>query len=92
MTTMLEKAAIAAGDVAATMDADVRHVLTEAAIERVVRAVLMAVREPSVEMAWEGVHAKNITLMRRPKRADCEASFTAMIDAILNEGEDNGQA
>lgn len=54
MTTMLEKAVISAGDVAATMDADVRHVLTEAAIERVVRAVLMAVREANGAMLDAG--------------------------------------
>lgn len=46
MTTMLERAARAAGGVAATTVDDVRHLLSDRALEDVARAVLMAVREP----------------------------------------------
>lgn len=70
MTTMLEKAARAAGEVAATTTDDVRHVLSEAAIERVARAVLMAVRE------------SDETLSRATQSTE---GWEAMIDAILNE-------
>lgn len=71
MTTMLEKAARAVGEVAATNIDDVRHVLTEPAMERVARAVLIAVRNPDE------------TLSRAVQSTE---GWEAMIDAILNEG------
>ncbi|GAA0768743.1 hypothetical protein [Brevundimonas olei] len=70
MMTMLERAVWAAGDVAATMTDDVRHVLSNAAIERVARAVLMAVREPDETLS---------------RAAQSTEGWEAMIEAILSE-------
>lgn len=82
MTTMLEKARRSVSEVAATMADEVRDVLSEAAMERVVRAVLMAVREPGDAMIEEG---GKLALSWRDIDGvpGCKKIFTAMIDAIL---------
>lgn len=84
--TMLDKAARAAGDVAATMDADVRNVLTEGAIERVVRAVLEAVRVPS-EGDCQSIKcaADPDWLLDGPSAGRV---VTAYFDHILNENQE----
>lgn len=90
MATMLEKAARAAGDVAATMESDVRHLLSERAINDIARAVLLAVREPDDTMIGAYFARCDLggDLMDDPddERHPAHPAFTAMIDAILNEG------
>lgn len=50
-----------------------------------VRAVLMAVREPDDAMLTEGFYS--LPGVGDPEREDANAIWTAMIDAILGEGE-----
>lgn len=83
--SMLERAARAAGEVAATMTDDVRHVLSERALEDVARAVLMAVREPDDAMLWDGVAAMSDANAENLSMLAADLCFTAMIEAILNE-------
>ncbi len=86
MTTMLERAARAVGEVAATMSDDVRHVLSERAINDITRAVLMAVREPDDAVAEVGLDAIDPFTPSCLTRLDEAQDFWgAMIDAILNE-------
>lgn len=66
-----------------------RGVVVPDRYESVARAVLMAVREPGIDVGLVGAEQVNIQ-MRGPTKADyCAAqdAFTAMIDAILNEGQ-----
>ena len=68
----LERAKVAVGDVAATTVDDVRHVLSERAIEDVIRAVLMAVRSDMLD----------------PKSGRVfDRSAASSLSAILAEGE-----
>lgn len=77
--TMLTKAARAAGEVPATMEVDVRHVLSERAILDIARAVLMAVRDLDEAIIARG--EKETWWGFEPPLP--ERMFTAMIDAIL---------
>lgn len=52
---------------------------------KMARAVLMAVREPDEAMSTAGFHS--LPGVGDPEREDSNAIWTAMIDAILGEGE-----
>ena len=85
--SMFAKAVEAAGSVAATMDEDVRHRITDGAIERIVEAVLDSIREPDMATRMNGRNA--ILGYQVSPYSDYSvavgAGFTAMIDAILSE-------
>lgn len=52
----------------------------------IVRAVLMAVREPDRKLSYIGAeYADDGGRYEQPMPCQCAAAFTAMIDAILNE-------
>lgn len=92
----LERAARAAGEVAANMESDVRHVLSERALEDVARAVLMAVRDCREEKIERAAWAKvqpyhDLTKYERTALIPGDLfrlALPAMIDAILNEKND----
>lgn len=54
MTAVLEKIARAIGEVPANATDDVRHVLSEGAIERVARAALLALRNATDDTMLNG--------------------------------------
>lgn len=86
MTTQaLERAEKAVGEVAANMHEDVRHVLSPAAIERVARAVLMAVL-PTFDETWPDAK-KRLPYGSWWEDTTPAEIWTAMIQAILNDGE-----
>lgn len=53
----------------------------------VARAVLMAVREPTDEMDAAGFERLKSNQQNPSPEGTCSAVYTAMIDAILNDGE-----
>lgn len=80
MTTMLEKAARAAGEA-------VSVVLCTSDKIAVARAVLMAVKEPDDAVEEAGNVALSINGLDSVEGDDSSVCFTAMIDAILNEDQ-----
>ncbi len=95
MTTMLEKSARAAGEVVIFTGNDgsiatLSGGLDKTVIEAVARAVLMAVRIPDDAMEDAGEEGYRDNAPDEHSRVSPYAigkSFTAMIDAILNEGK-----
>ena len=57
--------------------------------EAIARAVLMAVREPGIDVGLMGAEQVNIQMRGSVKADYCAAqdAFTAMVDAILNEAQ-----
>lgn len=82
MTTMLERAARAARGVQVGEDEEGYPVFpgTNTALE-LARAVLMAVREPDIDMGEEIM----ANFADPCWQEDAKSGFTAMIDTILNE-------
>ena len=79
MTTMLEKAAMAAAGCTEQEWLDDREQYRDAWRESA-RAALQAIREPDTEVVEAGMIAGQFT-------GYADLAFTAMIDAILSEGE-----
>jgi len=80
--TMLAKMARAIGEVPATPFDDIRNILSDAAIERVARAALQAIREPDDASVTAG--QQRWSMKQYDPQPVHKIIFTAMIDAILS--------
>lgn len=85
MSKMLERVEKAIGEVAANTHEDVRHVLSPAAIERVARAVLMAVL-PTLER-YDVIITHDLVVLPEIEK-NGEYVRYADLQAILNDGGD----